>query len=231
MVRVDGTCDQAFKAVAEAFAANFELGEIGAACTVSIDGAVVVDIWGGWTDADRNRPWASDTLVNAYSVGKPIVALALLQQVALGRVDLDEPASRVWPELVAGQHGATVRHVLCHRAGVPTIRERLTNDDLWDWPTMCRSIAATDPWWAPGTPARISHRTPMAISSANSPGGSTAAFPVRGCARRSPARSALTSRGALILPSRRGALTSCGRSTWPVGSTGCSRLPTPRNGA
>ena len=151
MIRVDGTCDQAFSAVAEAFAANFELGEIGAACTVSIDGEVVVDIWGGWSDADRTRAWARDTLVNAYSVGKSIVALALLQLVARGRVDLDEPASRLWPELVAGQHGATVRHVLCHRTGIPAIREPLTNDALWDWPTMCRSIAAIDPWWEPGT--------------------------------------------------------------------------------
>jgi CubicO group peptidase (beta-lactamase class C family) len=84
-------------------------------------------------------------------VGKSIVALALLQLVARGRVDLDEPASRLWPELVAGQHGATVRHVLCHRTGIPAIREPLTNDALWDWPTMCRSIAAIDPWWEPGT--------------------------------------------------------------------------------
>ena len=84
VVRVEGTSDQAFSAVREAFAANFERGEIGAACTVSVDGQVVVDIWGGWADADRRRPWARDTLVNAYSVGKPIVALALLQLVARG---------------------------------------------------------------------------------------------------------------------------------------------------
>lgn len=148
---VEGVCDPAFSAVREAFAANFERGELGAACTVTVDGQVVVDIWGGWADADRSRPWSRDTLVNAYSVGKPIVALALLQLVARGRVDLDAPASRLWPELLAGQSGATVRHVLCHRAGVPAIREPLTNDALWDWGTMCRSIAATDPWWEPGT--------------------------------------------------------------------------------
>jgi CubicO group peptidase (beta-lactamase class C family) len=151
VVGVEGTCDEAFRSVRETFATNFERGEIGAACTVSVDGHVVVDIWGGWADADRTRPWKRDTLVNAYSVGKPIVALALLQLVARGRVGLDELASRVWPELLAGQQGATVRHVLCHRAGVPAIREPLTNDALWDWHTMCRSIAATDPWWEPGT--------------------------------------------------------------------------------
>ena len=89
--------------------------------------------------------------MNAYSVGKPIVALAVLQLVASGAIDLDERASRYWPELRAGQLGATVRHVLCHRAGVPAIREPLTNDALWEWDTMGAAIAATDPWWVPGT--------------------------------------------------------------------------------
>lgn len=151
VAEVDGTCDPAFGAVRDAFAANFAIGELGAACTVAIDGRVVVDLWGGWADTERTRPWAHDTLVNAYSVGKPIVALALLQHVAGGRVDLDESASRWWPELLAGQQGATVRDVLCHRAGVPAIRAPLTNETLWDWHAMCRAIAATEPWWAPGT--------------------------------------------------------------------------------
>jgi CubicO group peptidase (beta-lactamase class C family) len=151
VVVVEGVCDQAFSAVQDAFAANFQIGELGAACTVAIDGRVVVDVWGGWTDEARTRPWQRDTLVNAYSVGKPIVALALLQLVMRGRIDLDRPANQWWPELRAGQQGATVRHVLCHRAGVPAIREPLTNDALWDWHTMCAAIESTDPWWQPGT--------------------------------------------------------------------------------
>jgi CubicO group peptidase (beta-lactamase class C family) len=151
VVAVRGRCDAAFRAVSEAFATNLAAGELGAACSVSVDGTVVVDIWGGWADAARTRPWTGDTLVNAYSVGKPIVALALLQLVAGGRTDLDDPADRWWPELTAGRRGATVRHVLCHRGGVPAIREPLGNDSLWDWDAMCRAIAATDPWWEPGT--------------------------------------------------------------------------------
>ncbi len=42
-------------------------------------------------------------------------------------------------------------HALCHRAGVPAIREPLTNEDLWDWDTMAAALAATAPWWEPGT--------------------------------------------------------------------------------
>jgi CubicO group peptidase (beta-lactamase class C family) len=151
VVDLGGACDAAFKPVADAFAANFEIGEIGAACCVIVDGRVVVDIWGGWADAEQKRAWARETLVNAYSVGKPIVALAVLQRVAAGAIDLDAPASRYWPELRAGREGATVRHVLCHRAGLPAIREPMTNDALWDWNAMCAAIAATEPWWVPGT--------------------------------------------------------------------------------
>jgi CubicO group peptidase (beta-lactamase class C family) len=148
---IGGFCDTAFGAVQEAFVANFDRGEIGAACTVTIGGRTVVDLWGGWADAEHSRPWLDDTVVNAYSVGKPIVALAALQLVAAGKLTLDEPASAWWPELLAGQRGATVRDVLCHRAGVPAIRPPLTNDALRDWDAMSAAVAATEPWWTPGT--------------------------------------------------------------------------------
>ena len=151
MQRVAGTFDPRFRAVREAFIANFDQGEIGAACAISIDGRVGVDVWGGWADADQSRPWQPDTLVNAYSVGKPIVALSLLQLVASGDVQLDDSASSWWPGLRAGQQGATVRDVLCHRAGVPAIRQPLTNDALWSWDMMTTAVAATEPWWPPGS--------------------------------------------------------------------------------
>ena len=148
---IAGHTDARFAAVRGVFEANFERGELGAACTVVIDGATVVDVWGGWADHARTRPWTADTIVNAYSVGKPLVATAVLQLVGTGEVDLDEPATRWWPELRAGQQGATVRDLLCHRAGVPAIRRRLTNEDLWSWDAMAAALAETEPWWPPGT--------------------------------------------------------------------------------
>ena len=148
---IRGTCDPAFGPVRDAFAGNFHAGEVGAACSVTVDGRVVVDLWGGWADGEHRREWAQDTMVNAYSVGKPVVALMLLQLVDHGRVDLETTADTWWPELLAGQRGATVRDVLCHRAGVPSVREPLTNDVLWDWHALAGAIAATEPWWEPGT--------------------------------------------------------------------------------
>ena len=112
----------------------------------------VVDLVGGWSDPAARTPWRHDTLVDFYSVGKAFVALLALQLVDAGRIALDDPIACVWPEFAAaGKEGATLRHALCHRAGVPAIREPLTNDDLWDWDRMAGALAATAPWWEPGT--------------------------------------------------------------------------------
>ena len=152
-VPVSGPCHERFAAVAAAFEGNFaERGEVGAAVCVIHQGEVVVDLAGGWTDADRGRPWAGDTLVDVYSVGKAFLGLLALRCVDAGLLGLDDPVACVWPEFAAaGKGGATVRHALCHRAGVPAIREPLTNDDLWDWDRMTSALAATEPWWEPGT--------------------------------------------------------------------------------
>ncbi|MDO8363098.1 MAG: serine hydrolase domain-containing protein [Actinomycetota bacterium] len=150
---ISGQCDARFAAVREAFAANFaERGEVGAAVCVMVNGHVVVDLVGGWADAGRTRPWQPDTMVNFYSVGKAVVALLALQLVDDGVVGLDDPIERVWPEFaVGGKEAATLRMALCHQAGVPAIRRRLTNDDLWQWQRMADALAATAAWFLPGS--------------------------------------------------------------------------------
>jgi len=152
---ISGTCDERFAPVREAFRANFaQRGEVGAAVTVLLGGTPVIELVGGWADQSRVRPWEPDTLVDVYSVGKALVALLALQSVDRGLLGLDEPVASVWPEFAVGGKGsATVRHALCHRAGVPAIREPLTNDDLWQWERMTSALAATEACGsrAPGT--------------------------------------------------------------------------------
>lgn len=159
MVPIGGTCAKEFEAVRAAFKANFALeadlaggGELGAAVAVIVEGETVVDLWGGWANLDRTRAWQADTLVNAYSVGKAVVSVLLLELVDQGLVDLDDPVASHWPAFgAAGKGDVTVRHALSHQAGVPAIRERLSNDDLWDFDRMCSALAATQPWWPAGT--------------------------------------------------------------------------------
>ncbi len=132
---------------------NFsERGELGAGVCVIVEGRIVVDLVGGWTDGRRAREWQPDSLVNFYSVGKAFVALLALRLVDRGLIGLDDPIASVWPEFAdSGKDEATLRQALCHRAGVPAIRQPLTNGDLWEWDRMAGALAATEPWWEPGT--------------------------------------------------------------------------------
>ena len=150
---MSGVCDERFAPVRDEFVRNFvERGEVGAGVTVLVGGEVVLDLAGGWADGERTLPWRHDTLVDVYSVGKAVVAVLVLQLIDEGVLGLDDPVATVWPEFAAeGKGAATVRHALCHRAGVPAIRERLTDEDLWDFATMTDALAATAPWWEPGT--------------------------------------------------------------------------------
>lgn len=152
-VPITGQCAPGLDAVRREFTANFaDRGEVGAAVCVIVRGEVVVDLWGGWADAGRTRPWTHDTLVDVYSAGKAVVAALALQLVDDGTLALDAPLAEVWPEMAQGGKGAaTLRHALSHQAGVPAIREPLTDDELWDWDRMAAAVAATEAWWAPGT--------------------------------------------------------------------------------
>lgn len=146
-----GWCHPRFGEVEAAFIQNFEdLGEVGAAVYVFVGGEPVVDLWGGFADAERSRPWAADTLVNVYSVGKPVIATLVLQLVDEGTLALDDPVADHWPAFgAAGKGEVTIRQALCHRAGVPAIRARLDDDDLYEFTRMAAALAATEPWWTP----------------------------------------------------------------------------------
>jgi len=147
-----GECDPAFEAVRDAFARNFvEHGEVGAAVCVTVGGRAVVDLWGGWQDAARQRPWAGHTLVNFFSIGKALTALCAAMVVERGLIDLDGPVARYWPEFGASDKEAiTYRQVLAHQAGLPAVRRRLPDGAMLDWPFMCAALGAERPWWEPG---------------------------------------------------------------------------------
>src|SRR5690348_10284479 len=111
---VGGFCEPRFARVEAAFRENLaRRGDIGAAVAVTLAGKPVVDLWGGWLDERRTRPWQRDTIVNVWSLGKAVSALCLLQQVERGRIELDAPVARYWPEFAqAGKERLPVRFLL-----------------------------------------------------------------------------------------------------------------------
>ncbi|MEU8469961.1 serine hydrolase domain-containing protein [Streptomyces sp. NPDC029006] len=150
---IHGHCDPRFSAVREAFEENFrERGELGAAVAVTVAGETVVDLWGGWADAARTRPWERDTVVNVWSTTKGPVALCAHLLADRGLLDLDAPVASYWPEFAAaGKEKVLVRHLLSHRSGLCGLREPHTLEELYDWELTTARLAAMTPWWEPGT--------------------------------------------------------------------------------
>ncbi|MCX4976991.1 beta-lactamase family protein [Streptomyces sp. NBC_00554] len=150
---VQGHCDTRFSAVRTAFEENFsDRGELGGAVTVTLDGESVVDLWGGWADAARTRPWERETLVNVWSTSKGPTALCAHILADRGLLDFDAPVAAYWPEFAAaGKESVLVRHLLSHRAGLSGLREPHTLAQLLDWELTVERLAAQEPWWEPGS--------------------------------------------------------------------------------
>ncbi|HEY4941956.1 MAG TPA: serine hydrolase domain-containing protein [Rhizomicrobium sp.] len=153
MPAIDGQCDDRFARVAEEFAGNFTArAERGGAVAIWHDGRLVVDLWGGWSDVARTAPWRRDTIVNFFSVSKALCAIACMRLVDEGRLDLDRPVARYWPQFAAnGKEAITVRQLLSHQAGLPAIRKPLPDGAALDWNVMVEALAEQAPWWRPGS--------------------------------------------------------------------------------
>lgn len=150
---VSGMCAPEFAGVRKAFAENFtERNELGAAVAVYVDGHLVVNLWGGHTDADRTQPWQENTLASVYSGSKGLLSTCVHQLADRGELDLDAPVAQYWPEFARhGKDQITVAMVLGHRSGVIGPRDPLRWRDVADWESVCAHVADAEPWWEPGT--------------------------------------------------------------------------------
>jgi CubicO group peptidase (beta-lactamase class C family) len=151
-VVIKGKCDERFQALYEFFARNLETGDdIGASAAVFIDGEPVVDIWGGYIDKERTKPWERDTIVNNFSTTKTMTALVALMLADRGELDLDAPVTKYWPEFAPhGKSAISMRMFLGHTAGMPGWTETMTMDDIVDWDKATTTLARQAPWLKPG---------------------------------------------------------------------------------
>jgi CubicO group peptidase (beta-lactamase class C family) len=153
MAEVQGFCDARFKGVRDILATNLDSGaDVGASVVVSIDGTPVVDLWGGWADEARSRPWLEDTITNVWSTTKTMTNLCALVLADRGELDVYAPVATYWPEFAAnGKEAIEVRHLMSHTSGVSAWAQPVVVEDLYDWDKSTGMLAAQAPWWEPGT--------------------------------------------------------------------------------
>ena len=150
---LNGHVDPRFEPLRDVLESNLASGaECGLSVTVDIDGATVVDVYGGHADEARTRPWEPDTIVNVWSTTKTVTSLAVLMLADRGLVDLDAPVTAYWPEFAAnGKEQVLVRHLMSHTSGVSGWDAPFALTDMYDLERSTALLAAQAPWWEPGT--------------------------------------------------------------------------------
>ncbi len=163
----NGYCDSAFATVKNAFEQNFcveqacsdgtldrlsdRVFDRGAALAIFVDGKLCVNLWGGFADNLGLCAWQENTPVCVFSCGKAVLSLCLHRLIDQNLADYDDPVCRYWPEFAAnGKAKITLRQVLAHQAGLPTLRQNLPPGGLFDWQLVCAALAEETPHWVPG---------------------------------------------------------------------------------
>jgi CubicO group peptidase (beta-lactamase class C family) len=153
---LQGHFEPEYRPVVDAFLQNFrEEDELGAACSIMVQGKTVVDLYGGWRDGAMTTQWDASTTVCMMSVAKGITAICFNMLIDRGLVHPDDYVVEYWPEY--GQNGkelTKIRHFLDHTAAIPV----LTTNPLWpgamfDREAMIEALEQQEPLWEIGTRA------------------------------------------------------------------------------
>jgi CubicO group peptidase (beta-lactamase class C family) len=149
---ISGHAEPGFEGVADAFAENFaRCNELGAACSMYVDGTAVVDLWGGVRNRKTGEPWERDTMVIMWSATKGMSGLAVALAASRGLLEYDERVSTYWPEFAQqGKAEITVRQLLAYQAGLFALDAPVDRTVLADLDRLAVVLAQQRPAWAPG---------------------------------------------------------------------------------
>jgi CubicO group peptidase (beta-lactamase class C family) len=139
-----------FERVAFLFDENFtRLGELGAAVSVWQNGTSILELHGGFRDAEREQPWTPDTIVLFWSATKGLGSACLLHALQERAIGLERRVAEFWPEFAqAGKSTITIEQLLSHQAGLSALDAQT---DVLDYPAVIAALEKQAPFWPPGT--------------------------------------------------------------------------------
>jgi len=113
------------------------------------NGKTIIDLYGGFRDVHREKPWAADTLVLVWSATKGIGSACVLHALQEYKIDISRRVAEFWPEFAqTGKEEITLAQLLSHQAGLCALDRRV---DLLDYDAVIRALEAQKPLWPPGT--------------------------------------------------------------------------------
>jgi CubicO group peptidase (beta-lactamase class C family) len=149
---ITGRVAAGYEPVREAFQAELDRDRgFGAAFAAVVDGDPAVELWGGLARQEPAVAWEMNTPVLIFSGTKGLTATCILMLLDRGRLALDAPVSRYWPEFgQAGKSAILVRHLLSHQAGLPAVEPPPTPAEAQQPVLMAGRLARQPAMWPPG---------------------------------------------------------------------------------
>ena len=151
-MEIHGECNPQFSKVKETFQKLYqEDREIGSCFAVYKDGNPLVDLWGGFQDKGKTKPWQKDNLVTVYSTTKGVAAFCIALAMEKGLLKYEEKVSTYWPEFSSnGKEDITIGMLMSHQAGICSPETRNV-EDYYNQSLMAEKLAGMTPIWEPGT--------------------------------------------------------------------------------
>ncbi|MEM7040225.1 MAG: serine hydrolase domain-containing protein, partial [Bacteroidota bacterium] len=106
----------------------------GAAICLIRNDSILDSLFFGYADLKTKAPVDAETKFRWASISKPVTALAAMQLVEQGRLDLQQPAMNYFPAFPEKKKGnPTVRQVMCHQAGINSYCLDANNKPVCRW--------------------------------------------------------------------------------------------------
>lgn len=130
---IQGSVAPGFESVRELYARELEtMEERETQLCVYHRGERVVDLWASKAESTEGAPgFSADSLVNVFSSGKSLAAIAMGWLVGQGRLDYGKRVADYWPEFADnGKQDLTVADILRHEGGMAAFDRSIDPADL-----------------------------------------------------------------------------------------------------
>ena len=150
---VKGMSPNGVKRISKTFDHQIQSGlHPGAQLVVILNGQIVLDRWGGFTDASKKHRVSPRTRFLTLSIAKSLTSMCVFKLIEQKNINLQAPVAEYWPEFGnQGKEEITIKQVLLHQSGIP--RRGLVNQILHisDWDRISENLASQRLQYQPGS--------------------------------------------------------------------------------
>lgn len=116
------------------------------AVLIAQKGVLIYQRYIGFADSDAKIPLQAHHQFSPGSVGKEVTTMVLMQLIAQGLIQADDPLSQYLPQLPAWSEAVTLEHILTHTSGLPKIQWHRNIDT----PAVIQQIERSELAFTPG---------------------------------------------------------------------------------